>query len=371
MSLQSSTAEKKQVPSKGFWGQVWVGAVTPSFAGLVGMCLVAAGLLGVCVWWATPERLTRLDHRYFMTVHLDDYTVVSFAAMRAAVEGPKPFAVALFGDSSFNAAMPDTETMEQALTDALGQPAPVHSLAAKGMNFIEAAGVMDYIGEGFNGIVVIQMDMFHLSQTPHQQAILLDAPRLAIDTPVYDEELSRVAGRRPWRTGVYLLDHWKFYAYRLNEHAVKNILLGPTPLPLGRRPMSAEQWRTADHNVRAFAKEHLSQRDRNASIINRMVQRLRDRGRVEIVILETPTNPRRRRLISDELFEDHQRHLKDWIASQGLHYWDLQDEAALEAEDFYDYVHVSSPQGQRRFSEALAGRVSELAKQWRAQESQP
>lgn len=362
------TAIDNQAPHtnpEGFWKQVWHGFSRPSLSGLIATGLVVVVLFILSLVCVTPDHLAELDHRYFMTVHIDDYTEISFEAMRATKAGPKPFAVAIFGDSAIRSAMTDTHVIEDRLADELGRQIPVHYLAAKGMNLIEIAGVMDYIDKDFHGIVVIQMGLYQLAQTAKELAIPADLPRLAIHSDVYDEELARVTGQPPRRTGVYLLDHWGFYAYRLNHHALYNLLFGPTPPPLAPRvPMSDQKWQIADQNVRANLNEYLNHRDRNVAVINRMVQRLRQSGRVEVVLVETPKNPRWHRLVNPKLAVDHQQYWTQWTQDQKLHYWDLNDEAQVTVDDFYDYVHFATDEARQQFISLLSEHITDLAVQW-------
>ncbi len=371
MNTPSHPTPEVQESTSGFWLDVWHGASRASVAGTIGIIVVVGLLCGLSVLWVKPRHLVKLDHRYLMTVHLDDYTELSFEAMRAKQAGPQPFAVAVVGDSAIRSAMPDTSAIQGRLAQELGRDVPVHYLAAKGMNLIEYAGVMDYIGQGFNGVVVIQMSLYHIAQTPKELAILLEIPRMAIDTPVYDQELARVAGSAPWRSGVYLLDHWRFYAYRLNEHALWNVLFGPTPLPLASKPMTTEQWQTADRNVLAYLKEYPTQRDRNLAILGRLIDRLRAQGRVEIAIVETPMNPRWHKQINSELAQGYQEYWENWIQEQGLHHWDLNREGAFATEDFHDYVHFCSREAGQRYTDLLMDHVAELASSWQAREGRP
>ena len=322
-----------------------------------------------CVLWVTPNHLADLDPRYFMTVHLDDYTEVSFAAMRIRKAGPQPFAVVIFGDSSIRSTALDPRKVEQELSRALGRDVPVHYLAAKGMNLIETAGVMDYIGKDFNGLIIMQMSLYYLAQTPQKLAEVAYLPRLAIHSQVYDQELAAVTGRQPTRTGVYLFDHWKYYAYRLNEHALANVLLGPTPLPLGRNPMTQDQWRTADRNVRSYLAQYPSQRNANTAIVDRMIDRLHRNGQVEVAIVETPTNPRWHRLIDPKLATDHKLYWVRWTQEQNIHYWDLNTEAKFTPKDFHDYVHLSSDPARQRFTELLTKRIVALATLWQTKDN--
>ena len=372
MSLPSSNDKAIDAGAGQFWSGLWCGVSEPSPAGTIGIGLVAAGLFIACFLWMTPDHLAELDQRYFMTVHVDDYTEISFGAMRAAKAGPAPFAVAIFGDSSIRAAMPDAQAIEDALARQMGASVPVHFMAAKGMNLIEKAGVMDYIGKDFNGIVVIQMlSIYQLAQTEKQLATLMDLPRLAIDTPVYDEELTRVAGRAPIRTGLYLFDHWRYYAYRVNKYMLRNTLFGIQPMKRERKPLTPDMWEPVDQRVRDYLHEYPSNRDRNIAMLNRMIERLRRNGRVEVVLVETPINPIWHQLVSPELAQDHHSYWEQWVEKQGVHFWDFNQEMDFAPEDFYDHVHLSSPEVQRGFTQQLAQRIAHLAVQWHTQESKP
>ncbi len=341
---------------------LWEGVTQTSAGACVGVVVVAGLWLTACLLFVTPNRLAGVDYRYWMTVHADHQTEVSFRAMRLAQAGPQSFAVVVFGDSATRDLITDWAAVEATVSKRVGRAVSVYDLSAKGMNLIEMVGLMDLIDDGFNGIVVLQIGQFHLSQTEQELAEIAELPRLALDTPVYNDELARVARAMPLRTGNYFVDHWRYYAHRVNHKFMKQLLLGPIPEHFDpRQPLSEAKWKKESEKITAYLANYKDQRDRNRAILDRMFERLRSRSHAEVVLLELPENPNALRLRSAEMIQDHRRYLQQWGELQGLHYWNLNEDAGLAPDHFLDYVHVDNAEVESRYTDLFADRLAGLA----------
>ncbi len=247
----------------------------------------------------------------------------------------------------------------------------VHDLTAKGMNLIEMAGLMSLIDTDFNGVVLMQIGMFHLAQTPKELAVIADLPRLMLDTPHYDREIANVAVA-PGRTGNYFLDHWKQYSYHFNTKFFLQLLNGPIPeVREPNQPLTDAAWEKETAEVSAYVGNYKAQRDRNRAIVDRMIDRIRRHGQTEIILLEPPFNPRGDRLISAELRQDHDQYMAPWAQTRGLHYWALNRDADLLERHFFDFVHVHSVVAETRYTHLLAERIATFLSTNQATEESP
>jgi hypothetical protein len=339
---------------------------------------VLVALLAASVMMITPKHLARIDARYLMTVEEDNYTEISLRAFRIAQEGPKPFAVAMFGTSLMREAISDEAVIGQAASAGLGRPAAVYYLPAKALSIYEDVSLMDLVGRDFSGIVILQISPYQLLEGKKIGQVIIDSPRLAFHTPAEDDELRQSGLSVPARSGVYLLDNWRFCAARINPTLVRGLIVGPDTLPRhhyqeGDR-LTAAQWPDRMRLIRSWwlPEDYDANRQATAARINRMAERLRRSGHVEIVLLEGLHNPD----LDTEIFgpktlDKHRNFVRGWADEQHFHYWDLQDEAGIVPADFHDEGHLQSRAAQQRYTETLGRHVRELASHWDAAATQP
>lgn len=353
--------------AKGFWASLCCGLIKPSAASVCGIGIVLAASLSICLIGITPRVLAKLNTRYLITLDpVDHYAEVSFLAMRLHEESDPPFAIMLTGDSAMRAAVTDVELLEPAAAEAIGEPAAGHNLTAMGMKLVEMAGVIDYAAANMDeGILLLQLGQFQLSTTPEQYRDLVVNPRLGVAGEAYDEELRFNAGAIPRRTGIYFVDHYRFYSLRLNQGLTRKLLCGPRE-QFARHtgtgePLADWQWRSRTEKLREHLAHYHDRRDANMAIVRRMIDRLRKGGRFEIVLLEPPINPRFEHIQDADVVTDHQRYMREQAAALGVRYWNLTREAALREEDFQDFSHLADNAAQGRYTAVLADRVAQLA----------
>ncbi|MEX2215022.1 MAG: hypothetical protein WD768_12885 [Phycisphaeraceae bacterium] len=368
-------AAPKPPPPPTFFGTFLQGLTRPSLPAVIGTLCVALAWLAACVLFLTPANLARIDARYLMTVEDDDYTEVSLRAFRIAAQPVKPaFAIALFGTSGTREAISDEKVIEEAVSAELGTQAPCYFLAAKALSPYEMVGVMDHISEGFEGIVVMHIGPNFLSDSGEGRRHLIDLHRLAFQNEVYDEELRAAGLNPPSHTGNYFLDNWRFFSVRTNDQLLHHLIAGPPVFKRHRyvdKPPLRENQRGWDDMVATAIKwmdeqAYRANRQTNRELLDRMIARLRRNGRVELVLVEVPRNPVLSNiLIPPALASDHRAFMQQWAQQPGVHYFELDQEAALTADDLEDYIHLRSPAAQERYTKALAQKLRQVAAQWK------
>ncbi|HVY48105.1 MAG TPA: hypothetical protein VHB21_19590, partial [Minicystis sp.] len=91
-------------------------------------------------------------------------------------------------------------------------------------------------------------------------------------------------------------------------------------------------------------------------LVERFARTLRDR-RVPVVLLEGPVNPRFAAMKRD-FDRAYREELDGVLARTGATYWDVSDEAKLEADDFYDPIHMGNQAARARFEAALEDKIA-------------
>ncbi len=367
-----SCTNPNQTPLHTFRRGLATGLLRPSATALTATLLVTAAWFALCITTITPRWMADVNPRYLTTIPDDDYAYVTVQTQRMATSPPAPFAVLMLGNSALHAATSEPIVFEHAVQQPPAQPIPVHYLALKGLNPIHMAAMTELAPKPFRGVVLIQISQVQLAETADAQAELYTVPRIAVDSPMFDDELARVAGRPVTRTGVYFIDHWRFFAHRLNPNAVRHLFLGPSdysPRYTAHLPQITRD--DIEHHGQRLTKHletYLTQRDRNRAIIDRIADRLRAAapdGPLHIVLLERPGNPVVDDLVEQlnpDLVAEHRRYTNQWIADKNYHYWDLNRAANLTCDDFEDHAHIRWPESQDRYTRTLADRLAELVR---------
>ena len=85
----------------------------------------------------------------------------------------------------------------------------------------------DWLGEGFNGAVVISMIPGRLARGRDWLEESFESPRFGLDSKVFDEEVRLAGVELPARSGIYFFDHYRFLVAR--RKALPHLLTGPPP----------------------------------------------------------------------------------------------------------------------------------------------
>jgi len=351
------------------------GVTHPTLPAVIGTLSVALAWFLACLLLVTPANLAKVDARYFMTVPEDDYTEVSLRAFRIAQQKEKPpFAVAILGTSGTRESIYDEKIIEEAVGAELKMPAPCYFLAAKALSLYEIAGLMDQVGDGFRGIVMVHVGPNALSDSGDARGYLTSLHRLAFQNEVYDEELRRVGLEPASHTGNYFLDNWRFFSARTNADLLRHLVFGPPDFKrhryVDKPPLrdNAVGWKAMVKTAKEWMNEdaYRANRQANKELLDRMTARLRKNGRVELVLVEVPRHPElSTELIPPALDPDHRAFMRRWATEPGVHYFELDDEAELTADDLEDYIHLRSPAAQVRYTKVLAEKLRSVAATWK------
>jgi hypothetical protein len=345
-----------------FWATLVRAATQPSLAALLGTLFVVLFLFLTCAVVITPQSLSSVDSRYLLAHDRDTFADTTHLCMRMRYSPPQRLAVAILGSSDTRAATTDPREMEQVLTQRLGRWTPVYDLAVPSVGVPEIAAMADFLGDGFNGVVVISMIPGRLARGKDWLEKSFKSPRLGLGSIVFDEEVRLAGVDVPARTGIYFFDHYRFLVAR--RHALVHLMTGPAPnfvryaFPDGET-LSGKEWNRMVEQVQATLETYYDNRESSLAVVSRTVARLRQRGQVDVVILEAPLHPELVGLVyPPQLLADHRARLERFSRDHDVHYWNLQAEAKLGTDDFRDYCHLRSPEARKRYTKAFVKRLT-------------
>jgi hypothetical protein len=335
------------------------GLLRPSGASLVGMILFALAETLAALWIFTPRHMAVLPPVILMNNGRDDYARITFLAYRLEYEARPRLSVVYLGPSTAQRALFDSlepAPIEAFLRARVGEDVDFYSLYAAGETVEESAILAHHLPDHFRGVVVMvvlaEKDDERSRRLALQQNADLDE-RLPLDRGGFgDSARIGLAGKRLRRkTGVYFLDHLQFFTAR------RATLLHPwrtwTPLPrggtsLGTPPMPGSEERSYETRFKA---NPLPLIRHELDLLAEVVDSSRAHG-AEVVLVESPANPRYRALKGDANVEYDEK-IRAFAAEHGAEYWDLNPEVRPRRQDFEDAVHLGAPAARLRFQRVL------------------
>ena len=94
-------------------------------------------------------------------------------------------------------------------------------------------------------------------------------------------------------------------------------------------------------------------------LLEKLVTRLRARGSTRVVLVECTRHPRVLEM-RGEVEVRYRKVMEEFARRMNLDYLQLGEEAAVKAEDFHDWGHISSPDARRRYQAALVQHLARV-----------
>lgn len=330
------------------------GALSSSVASLVAAVVVAALALAAVVVVGTPQRLQRV-HPYLAAHGGDDRPFVTVEVLRILEEGSGVRRVVVLGASSMREAVAREEAGDR-LRQALGDPGlEVVHLTTGGQTPWEMLTLTEALLPVLEGVAVLGVNASFFGEDPDELPELLTTRRFGFAYPALSEEAQRLGIEVRDGTGNYLWDQRSYFLSRLVQ-ARATLLRGPVAHEPHRPegPLHPpDEWHRYDGRTQAYSRLYERHFDRNALILGRIIERLRESG-VQVVLVETPRSPRIEELPGfREWVREHDRRMTPLVAQWRVPYLRMDEPAALGAADFEDPVHISSPDARVRYTRAL------------------
>lgn len=359
----------KQTGASRAWREFWRGLARPSLPGLLIALAFCAGCFLSCLAFVTPELMASDLHWFLARDAADDFHFVTakvLALPRGELSQPGIF---ILGGSAEMESITSEEDLARRVRDKTGFQPVVRNLAAGGQTTWEAAALADRLPLRFDGVVLLTVKPVRVVTTRRELDGCVHAPRLGFTSGAFDREASLAGTRVPTRTGNYFWDNRKFFlprcSFLVRNLVIRRPLRGPIRHEMhritadGRLPQ--DEWDASVSKVRGMLESYDERIEAFLAAHTRMVENLAARGRVSVVLMESPTNPR---FVSEAygqgLYTRYKRRLRQYAEQHGLSYWNVTEAAALKEEDFADATHLRTHQARSLYTEVLADRLSAI-----------
>ncbi|HEY4120312.1 MAG TPA: hypothetical protein VGM56_20745 [Byssovorax sp.] len=338
------------------------GLVRPSFASVIGAIAFALLELGACLCFVDERAMARLPSDFFKQDEADDRARITVDACRAHFRASPGVQVFYLGPSTARLALRDAdhpEPIERALSEAVGDPVHFWNFTANGETVEEYLVIAEQLPADARGVLVVPF-----SDTRHDHVEHVDGARkrrthelLGLDVTGLGPLAASIGEAPTHTTGVFFLDHLGFFAARRDALAR---LRPPPRVPAelhkhgatGRFAGIAKRMND-DSSTRALLERHVR--------LMRQVAKEADKRGLELVILEAPVAPAFNEG-KPGLRAAYDEKVAELAYATNATYWDLNDEAKLTTEDFYDPVHIGEDDARRRYEAALVEHLAALIK---------
>jgi len=349
-----------------FWREFRREATRPCLGGLLTALFVAASLFASCFVLVTPDLMATDKYRYFARSRSDEGNFITAKAQRLARWKPLEPAVFILGTSSDQEAITSYDQLAQFVAERCNITPVVHDLTMGGQSHWEMAALTDMLPSSFDGVVVLGLGVLPPRFLLPRERLesLLKAPRLGFVSETFDSE-ARLAGLRiPRRTGNYFWDNRRFFGLRI-PHFFWHLVTGPVDYVGHGEYYELHMKFFGAASEIARMKVQLTDYDKKApqglAVFARIAEKIKNRGRVSVVIVQSPANPEFiARAWGNDFYKKHQQYMREYSAEHGMLYWDLGEAAGLKNEDFYDWVHIRELDARVRYTTLLGEELANL-----------
>lgn len=322
--------------------------------------LFAAFVLACCCFTVTPQLLAKLDAGYLRNHPWDDLTTVTCRVHQMHSEPFDSPGVVYAGMSMVREAIHDDRLVNSQILERCDVPIEFFNLGTSWQSLWESVAVLDNLPPNFRGLVLVGVAPCRFAAGKAWLEQLVESPQLAISSPMFDTEVQQWGLPAPSHSGIFLLDHAKFFTARRKWPL--RILTGPSDYRLhrytGQTPWTEDYWQLAKSRTTEWMDGVDENMEAHLRMMGRMVERLQARS-IDVVFSESTLHPRARQMCGVDRYAKYKHRIKSFCAAMDVDYWQLQADARLEAADFHDWVHLSSEDGQKRFQQAMVNRIAE------------
>jgi hypothetical protein len=238
-----------------------------------------------------------------------------------------------------------------------GGPAPrVSDLTFDGQTEWEMAYLLGWLGSRYEGVVVLGMNPDFLGRLPTE---LYDS-LWGLGSRAIEERAAAYGADRPFRTGIFLLDNWRFFVPRWRP-LVRNLTYAGPVAPLDpidetwiqgarRESERTRELEALPSLIADYDRNHRA----NFAIIADAVARLGPRAAV--LLLDGPRSPLwRRHADGSQFFARYESDVRVFADTHGFVYLRLNDDVTFADDEIVDYEgHIGSKGARDRCTDAVA-----------------
>jgi hypothetical protein len=344
------------------WLGFWHGATRPSLTSLViAFSLNSIAFVALCVY-ITPDSLGKLGFRYLMVDPFDRSVRITAKVLFQPSEPPD---VVILGSSQTVFCIASEERLAGMVAEKVDNSAFVVSdMSMPAETPWVMAALAAQLHPQFNGVLVIGVTpgLLSIDNKRVRHAIL------GFSSEVRDNE-ARFAGLKvPYRTGIYLIDNRHFLLAR-QIYIIRNLFI--TGAPPDGDPMDEfwtqqanqpEFWRQTIRDFPRLVHQYELNKQANLAVIERLMARLKARGNISFILMESPINPLwYEQAGGKEFFEESHNDLHRFATKHGISFFSVDKAAVLSPSDFLDYEgHLGTREARERCTKAIASRLIEV-----------
>jgi len=273
--------------------------------------------------------------------------------------------VLFLGGSAVQAVTSSEARVEAMLGDEVGRPIEVVNVTMLAQSLWEMLAIAERLPR-FDGVVVVGVSLSMMLRQEKDLRARFEQPRLGFVSEELDAEGRRIGVEPPWRSGIYLWDNRSYLLERV-PNVFRSLFRGPAHQSVDRyldKPVQGPQeWEMGVQDLKSLLKQGREDpliETRNRDLLLRLVEHFQARGRVEVVLLQSPVNPDLLDEVGPSVFPVRRNALGAMARQHGSHYWYLDEEAGLIPEDFVDLYHVRTRAAQERYLKTLCQHLGEL-----------
>jgi hypothetical protein len=338
--------------------------MTDFLAGLLRPSPLAAGVavaltllaMLAAVGTITADALARAS-RTRLAIHSEDYDAVATSSVLAFARAPRPSSVlVVLGGSTTRASLLE-EDLRRVVEQSVGAGV-VLKLCTSRQSLWDSIILAEQLPPGLSGYAVVGVGPSLFSMGDDTLTALGEQPRLGVRSESFDRARAARGGRVGPRTGIYAIDNAPFLLAR--RAALVKTVVGRAPTPYVDSVYQAESsvvgargWKTRAERV--AERYPLVERNwaANAALLERLIDTL-ERAGLNVVLVETPVNPRFvEERDGDGIGVMHIGRMRRLADRRRLPYVVLNEAAALDESDFFDWAHLRTRAAARRCVEAL------------------
>ena len=306
-------------------------------------------------------------YRYQMTGQLDRSVYVTHKVL-ARENSPGP-AIVVFGTSLVVNCVESEERLSGLVSASLGQQMPAHDFSSDLQNSWEIAAITERMPPGDGGVLVLGLSpgiLSHGAESDGQGSLkyIIANPKLCFTSEILDAEARREGIKVPTRTGIHAIDNAQFILAR-RKTFLMNLISGgwtygePLDAPWHETVNTPEYWAGEMSRVPDLEANYGRNAEVNFAVLRRTVARLREAGDVNVIVLESPFNPR---WWSEEagsrFYSRYRADLETFAESLDGSLLRATDAARLTKDDFVDYEgHIGNAAARARCTDALGQEV--------------
>ena len=353
------------------WRSFIDGLLRPSMTAVC-IALALAGLIVAGALFAlTPQRLVPIIrwHQQYDFNRINDAQFITANGIEFHDSGGAGPGIVLLGGSTMRESV-DVPYLRSRLEGG-GHQLQIEDLTFSAQRVIDTIALIDFIPEGFRGIVVVGVNPVRIGGKTDVKE-LIHSRRIGILGPTLIEEAGHWPVEQPATTGFYAWDNRRFLLALWKD--IVGILPGLATGNAKRvqttrhfyldMPPPEEKWLLRHFE---YVSNSLSNYDTvaplNLAALARMQAYLRERG-MRMVLVETPVNPR---FLQDKLgktfYTRHIEGMERFAKEQGIPY--LQPGARLDVpiEHYHDWAHFRTASAQYAFTEKFERQLQPILKE--------